>query len=159
MERFNAFKCRFKKVQVTFVQLAIDFCTKVHFLDLDFIVKKILNEKIFFYVGSHSGQCQICLTFDRKLNKNAKPCQAEANKLVVERLPSQLQTICRLERALASRRIFFKKVTIMPKIQSCTLKGSICNIPISKVDINCVSHARPVDNNGLIIVRLKCEEE
>ena len=111
-----------------------------------------------FYVGSHSGECYICLTFDRKLNKNAKPCQAEANKLV-EKLPSQLQTICRLERALGSRRIFFKKVTIMPKIQSCTLKGSICNIPISKVDINCVSHPRPVDNNGLIIVRLKCEEE
>ena len=47
----------------------------------------------------------------------------------------------------------------MPKIQSCTLKGSICNIPISKADINCVSHPRPVDNNRLIIVGLKCEEE
>ena len=88
MERFNAFKCRLKKVQVTFAQHGIDVCTTVHFLDLDLIVKQILNDKMFFYVGSHSGECYICLTCDRKLNKNANQCQAVANKLAVEKLPS-----------------------------------------------------------------------
>lgn len=81
-----------------------------------------------FYVDSNDCECYISLTSDRKLNKNAVPCQAVANKLTIERLPSQFQTTHELERILVSGTILFKKVTIMPKNHSLTLKGSMCNI-------------------------------
>ena len=50
------------------------------------------------------------------------PCQEVANKLVAERLPNQFQIICRLEMVLISRRILFKKVTIILKAQFPKLK-------------------------------------
>ena len=46
------------------------------------------------------------------------------------------QDIRRLERLLVSRRILFKKVTVMPKgksLKRVCIKGSICNIPVSEV--------------------------
>ena len=84
------------------------------------------NENILFCVDSHDGEYYICLKCDRKLKKNVTSCHAVVNKLAVERLPAQFQTIRRLESVLVSRRIFFKKVTIMLKGQSPKLKGSIC---------------------------------
>ena len=64
------------------------------------------------------------------------------------------QDICRLNRLLVSRRILFKKVTVMPKGKSLKIKG-ICNIPIAEVDVNCSMLPRPAGSNGLIIVKLK----
>ena len=81
-----------------------------------------------FYVDSHDCECYISLTSDRKLNKNAGPCQVVANKLTIERLPSQFQTTHELERILVSRNILFKKITIISKNHSLTLKGSMYNI-------------------------------
>ena len=43
----------------------------------------------------------------------------------------------------------------MPKGKSLKIKGSICNIPVSEVDVNCNMLPRPSDNNVLIIVKLK----
>ena len=73
-------------------------------------------------------------------------------KPVVERLPSQIQTIDRPERVLVSRKIFFKKVTTMPfpKLKLCKQ-----NIPISEVDINCMPLPRAADTNGLTVIKFK----
>ena len=87
------------------------------------------------------------------------PCLAVANNLSVEKLPSQFQTIRRLKRVFVSRKILFKKVTIIPKGQSSKLKGSTCNITVSEVDRNCVSLPRSADSNGLIIVKLERKTE
>ena len=88
------------------------------------------------------------------------PYQAVANKLFVENLPKQCQDINRFERLLASRRIIFKKVTVKPKADKSTkMKGSICNIPVIEVDVNCNTSPRPADKNGLLIVKLKCKLE
>ena len=46
-------------------------------------------------------------------------------------------------------------MTVMPKGKSLKMKGTICNIPVSKVDINCYMLPRPADSSGLIIVKLK----
>ena len=70
-------------------------------------------------------------------------------------LPKLFQDIRRLERLLVSRRILFKKVTVMRKGKSLKMKGSICNIPVSEVNVNCNMLPRPADSNGLIIVKLK----
>ena len=67
----------------------------------------------------------------------------------------QFQEINRLERLLASTRILFKKVTVMPKSKSLKIKGSICDIPVTEVNANCNTLPRPADSNGLLIVKLK----
>ena len=105
-------------------------------------------------VKSYDDNYYICTTCDKALRKNSVPCQAVANRLNVVELPKLFQDIRRLERLLVSRRILFKKVTVMPKGKSLKIKGSICNIPVSEVDVNCNMLPRPVDSNGLIIVKL-----
>ena len=35
------------------------------------------------------------------------------------------------------------------------MKGTICNIPVIEVDVNCNTLPRPTDSNGLLIVKLK----
>ena len=51
-----------------------------------------LNENILFCIESHNG--------DKKVKKNAIPCQFVTNKLVVESLPSQFQIICSVKKNL-----------------------------------------------------------
>ena len=57
----------------------------------------------------------VCKTFDKKLKQNLIPEQSVKNSLGIDDFPPELQGICRLERVLISRRIFFKKIAIMPK--------------------------------------------
>ena len=71
----------------------------------------------------------------------------------------EFRNLRRLETVAVARRILFQKVTVIPKDQSPKVKGSICNIPISDIDSNCNSLSRPVDSNGVIIVKLKRKVE
>ena len=98
-------------------------------------------------VKSYDDNYYICTTCDKALRKSSVPCQAVANRLNVVELPKLFQDICRLERLLLPRRILFKKVTVMPKGKSLKIKGSICNIPVSEVDVNCNMLSRPADSN------------
>ena len=43
----------------------------------------------------------------------------------------------------------------MPKGKSSEMKGSICNVPVTEVDVNYNTLPRPADSNGLLIVKLK----
>ena len=67
--------------------------------------------------------CTICTT---------KHCERH-----VLELPKLFQHIRGFERLLASRRILFKNVTVMPKDKTLKIKRSVCNIPVSEVDVNC----------------------
>ena len=104
---------------------------------------------------SYDGNYYIFNTCDKALQNNGMLCQAVANKLFVVDLSKKFQGINRLERLLASRGILFKKVIVMPKCKSLKMKGSICNIPVTEIDINCNKLPRPADSNGLLIVMLK----
>ena len=95
------------------------------------IEKYSVDENIIFMVKSYDDNYYICTTCDKALRKNSVPCQAVANRLNVVELPKLFQDIRRLERLLVSRRILFKKVTVMPKGKSLKIKGSICNVPAS----------------------------
>ena len=83
------------------------------------------------------------------MQKNSVPCQAVANRINIVELPKFFQDIHRLERFLVSRRILFKKVTVMPKGKSLKIKGIKCNIPVSEVDDNFNMLPIPNDSNGL----------
>ena len=83
------------------------------------------------------------------------PYQAICNKMALDFIPYELKDFKKLERALISRRILFKKTAIMhAKGEFAKIKGSICNIPIKAADI-CHILPRPAVSNGLITVKLK----
>lgn len=86
------------------------------------------------------------------------PCQAVWNKLGIDELPEEIKCLNRLEKVLISKRILFKKISIMPKGQQPKIKGAICNIPI---EVNSVSNCLPrgSDNNDIILVKLKRKME
>ena len=58
------------------------------------------------------------------------------NKLKISTSPDVLIDVDGLERALISKRILFKKVSIMSNGTFPKLKGSICNVLIDNVDIS-----------------------
>ena len=96
----------------------------------------------------------ICLTCHGHFKKRKTPSQAVWNKIEVYDVPNILADLNRLGRVLISRRILFKKVSIMPKGRFPKLKGSICNIPIDLADItNVLPYG--ADSNGLVVVKLK----
>ena len=113
-----------------------------------------LEENIFSLINSFDGKQYICHTCHRKLLKGNVPCQAVWNKLEVCHLPSEFNDLRKLEKAIISRRLLFKKVAIMPKGQMPKVKGSICNVP---VDTNEVYNILPraSDSTGIIMVKLK----
>ena len=139
MERVNAFKTQIQEC-LYYICINCNRCLQKRLVfRFGFNSFKDLNENISFCVDLHDGKFYICLTYDRKLKKNLILCQAVANKLAAERLPSTFEIICRFERVLVSRRVLFKTETVIPKGPSPKLKGSICNIPISEVNRNFMS--------------------
>ena len=96
----------------------------------------------------------VCCTCDKLLKKKQIPGQTVINKLEISASPDVLISLNRLERVLMSKRILFKKVTIMPKGDFPKLKGSICNVPIDTVDIS-DELPRSADSNGLVVIKLK----
>ena len=128
---------------------------KRYIVRFDFNSYSSLVKELVHLVSSYDGRLYICRNCHNKVKKNNVPCQAVSNRLAVELLPKEFRDLRRLERVLVAERILFKKVTVMPKVQSPKVKGSICNIPISEIDNNCNSLPRPADSNGVIIVKLK----
>ena len=89
-----------------------------------------------------------------KTQKCKVPCQAVCNKVAVCCLPEQFKSVRKLDILLISKRLLFKKMTIMPKGQSPKLEGTLCNIPFKHVDVSSFL-PRTTDSNGLVIVKLK----
>ena len=121
------------------------------------IEKYSVDENIMFMLKSYDDNYYICRTRGKALRKNSVPCQVVANRINVVELPKLFQDIRRLKRLPVSRRVLFKKVTVVPKGKSLKIKGNICNIPVSEVDVNFNMLSRPADSNGLIIVMFKLE--
>ena len=109
---------------------------------------------IFLDTSSFDGKKYICLTCDRKVKKNIVPCQSVTNKLNVFDIPNELGCLNKLEVALISKRLLFKKISIMPKGQMPKLKGAICNVPISVNDTT-NNLPRTMNSSGIVLVKLK----
>lgn len=105
-------------------------------------------------VLSYNSKEYICKTCHSKLLKKRIPCQAVWNDMQVIELPERFLDIRKLEKIIISKRLLFKKVTIMPKGQSPKMKGVICNVPIRADDV-CNILPRGMDNNGVVQVALK----
>ena len=96
----------------------------------------------------------ICQTCHSKLKKNKIPCQAVSNNLQMFDLPTNFERLRKLEKIIISKRILFKRITIMPKGQFPKMKGAVCNVPIDADEI-CNVLPRGMDNNGIVQVALK----
>ena len=121
-----------------------------------FNIEKYAIDILDFYreVVNYDGKVYICLTCHKKLVKSEIPAQAVWNKLDIYDFPDDLANLNRLEKAILSRRILFKKVTIMPKGQMPKIKGSICNVPI---DTATVANTLPqgANSNDIVMIKLK----
>ena len=102
------------------------------------------------------NRLHICLTCHERVSKGKIPFQEVCHQLEVEVSPKILQDLRRLEKGLISRGILFKKKVMMfSKGEFSKIKRNICNVLI---DIESIWNVlpRPVHNNRLIIVKLKC---
>ena len=77
-----------------------------------------------------------------------------SNKLEVFDLPTEFQSIRKLERALIVKRILFKKITVLSPGHMEKITGTICNAPVDNIDISNLL-PRTADRTGLDIVKLK----
>ena len=90
-----------------------------------------------------------------QLSRNEMPCQAVFNKMSLDPIPDEIKDFKQLEKKFTSKRIIFKRNTVMHgKQEFAESKGSICNIPIETANIFNIL-PRPTDSNELIVVKLK----
>ena len=78
-------------------------------------------------VVSPDGHEYICKTCSLKVSKNKIPCQAVFNKLNLADIPFELGILNKLECAIITKRLLFKKIVIMSKGQMPKRKGAISN--------------------------------
>ena len=102
---------------------------------------------------SYDNKKYICMTCNKKTKKNKIPCQAVYNKLEISDVPQELKSLNKLEIALISQRLLFKKLAIMAKGQMPKIRGAICNIAVDVRDI-CNSLPRNSRSSGIILVKL-----
>ena len=105
--------------------------------------------------ATYDGKVYVCMTCHKSILKKRTPCQGVSNKLDREVAPKQLENLKKLEQVLISKRILLKNVAIMHrKVEFAKIKGDICNIPL-ETDTVCNVLPRPINNNGLVLVKLK----
>ena len=74
--------------------------------------------------ATYDGKVYVCTTCSKSIMKKRTPCQAISNKLDVVVLPKLLQNLRKLEKVLISKKILFKKVSVMHgKRKICENKG------------------------------------
>ena len=105
------------------------------------------------FTGKHSfdNKEYICNTCSPKRHI---PCQAVHNKLLVDEIPSEFNSLEKLEQILIAQRLLFQKIVIMPKGQQRKIKGAICNVPVD-CGQTCNVLPRPSERSGIIMLKLK----
>lgn len=103
---------------------------------------------------SFDGKEYICKTCHSKAIKGRIPCQAAVNNLYVDDIPTELESLKKLEQILIAKRIVFEKIAVMHKGQQRKIKGAICNVPV-ECDQTCNILPRPTERSGIILLKLK----
>ena len=107
-----------------------------------------------FLVKSFDTLFYICKPCHKKYIKGLMFCQAVSNKLELYNLPTEFESIRKLQKPLIAKRISFKKVAIMPYGQMEKITGTICKVPVDNIDVTNLL-PRTADSNGLVTVKLK----
>ena len=80
---------------------------------------------------SFGGKLYICNTCHSKAIQEKLPCQATVNRnLYVDDVPTELESLKKLEQIMVARRIVFEKIVVIPKGQQRKMKEPICNVSV-----------------------------
>ena len=102
----------------------------------------------------------ICKTCHSKMIRGKVPCQAVVNNLDVDDIPTELDSLEKLQQILIAQRIVLEKMVVTPKGQQMKIKGAICNVPV-ECDQTFSILLRPPESSGTILQKLKrnCSSE
>jgi hypothetical protein len=101
-----------------------------------------------------SGKMWLCTTCHTHLSKNSIPPEAQANSLVLDQVPEQLQKLNTLEQQLVSLRFPFAKVVSLPKGGQRGIKGPVVCVP-SDVQKTISILPRTMNDSQIVGVKLK----
>ena len=87
-----------------------------HVSVIKFVKERYYIEVFSVAITSFDGKLYICKTCDLQLLKKKTPCQSVLNKLYLDDLPAELQSIRRLDRVLIAKRIISKKIASSQKV-------------------------------------------
>lgn len=74
--------------------------------------------------------------------------------MYVDDIPTELESLKKLEQILIAKRIVCEKIAVMHKGQQRKIKGAICNVPV-ECDQTCNILPRPTERSGIILLKLK----
>ena len=74
---------------------------------------------------SHGNKKFVCMTYNKETKKNKIPFQAVYKKLEISDVLQELKSLNKLEIALISQWLLFKKIAIMAKGQMPKIRGGI----------------------------------
>ena len=97
----------------------------------------------------------ICNTCQSKAIQGKVPCQtAVNNNLYVDDVPTELESLKKLEQTIIAQRIVSEKIVVMPKGQQRKIKGAICNVPVDCDQTRNIMPCPP-ERFGIILLKLK----
>ena len=135
-----------------YVHVVIDCCTEKQ---CEIFQCSAYSRDIFTRIMSFDNVKYICGTCYLKDKKGQIPCQVVfLTKLDIDEIPSELETLRKLESVLVAQRLVFQKIVVMPKGQQKKIRGAICNVPVI-CDTVCRSLPWPSDLSGIILLKLE----
>ena len=98
--------------------------------------KYSLEISFLFYIVSFDSSTYIFKTCGKECQKYEIPCQSVSDKLEVFDLPTEFQSIRKLEQVFITKLILFKKITVIARRQMEKMTGTIFNVPVYDIDIS-----------------------
>ena len=122
---------------------------------LKLIMTRYSSQHLFDVQMSFDGKLYICNRCHSKAIQGQVPCQATVNNnLYVDDVPTELESLKKLEQIIIARRIVFEKIVVMPKGQQRKIKGTTCSVPVD-CDQTCNILPHPPERSGIILLKLK----
>lgn len=152
---FNHFISIFHKKIMEGLYYTCFVCNRLLYRKSVTLIKEAKYSTCFLFTNKKSFDEKeyICKTCDLKVSKGKVPCQAVYNKLLVDEIPPELDSLEKLEQILIAQHIVFK-IVVMPKGQQRKIKGAICNVPVN-CEQTCNVLPCPPERSGIIMLKLK----
>ena len=127
---------------------------------LKLITSNYPHQDIFTKQESYDKEEYICKTCHSEMIRGKVPCQAVVNNLDIDDIPTELNSLKKLQQILIAQRIVCEKIVVMPKGQQKKIKGAICNAPV-ECDQTCSILPWPPESSGIILQKFKrnCSSE
>ena len=119
---------------------------------LQLISNRYPSQYLFKVQISFDGKIYICNTCHSKAIQGKVPCRATVNNLCVDDVPTELESLKKLEQIIIAQQIVFEKNSSDAqgcKGQQRKIKGVICNVPVD-CDQTCNISPHPPERSGIV---------